>query len=118
MQTASNQFGPGYSTWLIVSLGANTSLASAAWFGVGCGAGGPTPGLVMSGPPYFGWNRTLAYVNGPAFGSGFVFLGAVGPGASLGAGCNAYLDLTQPSRSSGRPRSMLPAPTRRSSPCL
>jgi hypothetical protein len=95
-QTGSGQYGPGFASWLIVSVGPASSAASAAWFGTGCGAGGPVPGLVMSGPPYFGWQRTLAYVNGPPGASALVFLGVPGLPTTLSGGCNALLDLAQP----------------------
>jgi hypothetical protein len=41
--------------------------------------------------------RTIAYVNGPPNGTGFVFLGAPGPAVPFGPpGCTAYVDLSQP----------------------
>jgi hypothetical protein len=87
---------PGYEDWFIVSLGATATQASGAWFGTGCGGGGPVPGLVMSGPPYFAWTRTIGYVNGPPLGTANVFVGSIGPPTSIGGGCTVYLDVSQP----------------------
>jgi hypothetical protein len=92
----SAQYPPGYSDWSILSLGSTATTASVAGFGTGCGPGGAVPGLVFSGPPYFGWMRSLGYVNGLPGGTGYVFFGAPGPGLGIGGGCTVYIDLAQP----------------------